>query len=399
MERNVRLYPAYLAAHNALFWLPVFFLYLASVVSVREVLWLESLYYAAVVVLEVPSGYLSDRVGRRPTLIVAAALWAASGFLFFSARSFAGFAAAQVCLAAGRAFQSGTDRALLFDSLKALGREAEYGRREAQALSVAYVTLSVSAVLGGLLAGFGLALPYLFFALGSLIALGIAITFREPDRTERAEAPLRQLSLVVARARDPLLLWLLCFAVVAHVLGHVAYELVQPWLEFLFDDAASARARTPATSGILFGVTMALGAIGSAKAIALRDRFGAGNTLLLTMAVQLLVLGAMALRAHPLLVPLAALRSLPEAMAVPIRGALIQPRLGSGLRATWFSVESLVSRLAFSASLALCGAVVGEAEDLTPASLAGLILAFGCGGAGLLALFVVLRPRELRGKR
>ena len=45
--------------------LPVFFLYFSSHLSLSEVLRLEALYCLAVVVLEAPSGYFSDRVGRR----------------------------------------------------------------------------------------------------------------------------------------------------------------------------------------------------------------------------------------------------------------------------------------------------------------------------------------------
>ena len=64
MDRNVRLYPIYQAARSSTFWLPVFFLYFSSKFDVADVLLLEAIYYGAVVALEVPSGYLSDRLGR-----------------------------------------------------------------------------------------------------------------------------------------------------------------------------------------------------------------------------------------------------------------------------------------------------------------------------------------------
>ena len=56
LERNVRLYPRYAGLFNALFWIPVFFLYFSQRLALEEVLLLEGLYYAAVVILEVPSG-------------------------------------------------------------------------------------------------------------------------------------------------------------------------------------------------------------------------------------------------------------------------------------------------------------------------------------------------------
>ena len=50
---------------SLLFWLPAFFLYFQSSLPVEQVLELAAIYYLGTVLCEVPSGYLSDRVGRR----------------------------------------------------------------------------------------------------------------------------------------------------------------------------------------------------------------------------------------------------------------------------------------------------------------------------------------------
>ena len=98
-ERNVRLYPWYAAAFHGMFWLPVFFLYFREHLTIGQVLRLEAVYYAAVVLLEVPSGYFSDAIGRKPTLVIASLGLLAAYALFFVGGSFAVFAAAQVCFA------------------------------------------------------------------------------------------------------------------------------------------------------------------------------------------------------------------------------------------------------------------------------------------------------------
>ena len=92
--RNGRLYPLYQAFFNAYFWLPVFFLYFSEQLPLRRVLQLEAIYYLTVVVVEVPSGYFSDTVGRRRTLMVAAAALVVSYALFFFGTGFAVFASA-----------------------------------------------------------------------------------------------------------------------------------------------------------------------------------------------------------------------------------------------------------------------------------------------------------------
>lgn len=88
MERNLRLYPVYNALLHGFFWLPVFFLFFNERVSLREVLLLEAIYYAAVVVLEVPSGYVSDRYGRKRTLAISAACLLLAYMVFFQATTF-----------------------------------------------------------------------------------------------------------------------------------------------------------------------------------------------------------------------------------------------------------------------------------------------------------------------
>ena len=46
------------------FWYPIFFLYFLARLPLVQVLQLEAIYYAGVVLLEVPSGWFSDRIGR-----------------------------------------------------------------------------------------------------------------------------------------------------------------------------------------------------------------------------------------------------------------------------------------------------------------------------------------------
>ena len=67
LERNVRLYPWYAGVLGFWFWIPIFFLFFSAHLSLDKILLLESIYYASVVLLELPSGYFSDRVGRRAT--------------------------------------------------------------------------------------------------------------------------------------------------------------------------------------------------------------------------------------------------------------------------------------------------------------------------------------------
>ena len=92
LERNLKLYPWFAMVLEALFFAPVFFLLFSSKFPLEQVLQLEGIYYLAVVILEVPSGYFSDRLGRKPTLIISALCLACSYLLFFTGTDFELFA-------------------------------------------------------------------------------------------------------------------------------------------------------------------------------------------------------------------------------------------------------------------------------------------------------------------
>ena len=149
LTRSVRLYPIYAPLTQAYFWLPVFFLYFNQHMPIDQVLRLEAIYYIAVVILEVPSGYLSDTLGRRLTLLISAVSAIFAYALFFLSGSFGVFVLAQIGLAASMAFRSGTDTSFHYDLLKCLGREDTYPQREARIMRNVFIASAGAALLGG----------------------------------------------------------------------------------------------------------------------------------------------------------------------------------------------------------------------------------------------------------
>ena len=81
-RRNLRLYPWHQLAGQTLFWGPIFFLYFSERFPVDRVLQLGAIYYVSVVLLELPSGWFSDRVSRVTTLRIAIGAMATAHLLF-----------------------------------------------------------------------------------------------------------------------------------------------------------------------------------------------------------------------------------------------------------------------------------------------------------------------------
>lgn len=356
LDRNLSLYPAYATLFAAHFWLPVFFLFFQSHFTLADVLRLEAIYYFAVVLLEVPSGYFSDAVGRRVTLIIAALSTAAAHALFLFSDTFLFFAAAQILLAGGIAFNSGTDTALHYDTLAALNRKAEYGEREALVAGWSFRLSGIAALAGGLGAALDLRIAYALSLAGALASLAIVWRMVEPEspgaRAILSPAGfLKQIGRALRELRQPALSWLSGYAVLMVVLNHLPYEFYQPYLDSLLRETRAGSGSAPALSGVITLATMLIAGQVAARSIRLRDRIGLGPTLLAGTGLQTLIIGAMAFFTHPLIVALILLRSCPRAIMTAPRNAAVAPLIAREHRATFLSLESLAGRMAFSGVL------------------------------------------------
>ncbi len=391
LQLNVRLYPYFRAASDGMAWITVFFLYMLRHVPLDEVIMLSAVYYLSVFVLEVPSGYFSDRVGRRRTLLLAAAALIVSYNCFIFGDSFAWFAVAQFFLAAGISFQSGTDTALLYDSLKALDREAEYAQREANAEQVGQVTIAIATLAGGVLGMIDLRLAYVYSLLSALAMLALAWRFSEPRHAEDDGLVTQSFSAVVLsclrRLRDPVLGWTFLLVIVLYALAHVIYEFYQPYITLLDLDWLDAPEYAPLISGIVISISMFGGALGARLSIPWQLRFGFVGVLALAMLIQLGIVAAMALALSPLVLSLVCARNFPMALAhAPVRAA-IAPRISREQRATYLSIQGLSERLLFALLLLALSLELEPAapvDESTLRAILGTTLWLGAGSALLL---------------
>ena len=156
--------------------------YESNGLSMKDIMILQAVYSVAIVVLEIPSGYLADVIGRRKTLIIGA-IFGTMGYAIYSlSYGFAGFLIAEIILGIGQSCISGADSAMLYDSLLERGEEKKYTRFEGRITSLGNIAEAVAGITGGLLAGITLRVPYIAQAFVAFIALPAAITLVEPVR-------------------------------------------------------------------------------------------------------------------------------------------------------------------------------------------------------------------------
>ena len=102
----------------------------------------------AIMLLEVPTGWLADRYGHRRSLILGSFVQVLGMLCCWLGQGIPGLIAASVLVALGDAFRSGADHALLYRTCVALGREADFQRIQART-EAARLTAMVGLVLAG----------------------------------------------------------------------------------------------------------------------------------------------------------------------------------------------------------------------------------------------------------
>ena len=158
--------------------------FLENGLTMAEVLILQSLFSIAIVLFEIPSGYFSDIIGRKLS-IIAGCILSFAGFTVYSfSYGFWGFLAGELILGLGASFISGADSALLYDSLAYIKKERSYTKMEGRVTSIGNFSEGLASIAGGFLALISLRTPLICEAVIIFFAIPIAFTLFEPPRNK-----------------------------------------------------------------------------------------------------------------------------------------------------------------------------------------------------------------------
>lgn len=351
VARNIALYPWFKFFQNLLFWQAVWFLFFQDVLSAAEAVILYAIYDLATTIFEVPSGYFSDRIGRRLTLLTSALAAVAAAFLLLLGSSFEAFVLAQVLWGISAAFVSGTDSAILYESLAAADRSDEVETQELRAWRFSFSGLAASAITGGAMSLVAYDLAFAASAVAMIAWAICAFLMVEPPREEASQITetLRIVHLKEA-FRNPVLIWLFVLSTLMYGFSHIPFVFGQP---FIFEalDARGWSGEAPLVSGFVSTVMMLVSVAASWLVPALRRRIGLAAILLFAMSIQVGLVGVLATTNSVLAVAFLFLRMVPSSIHGPLLIARVQPVLNDDSRATYLSIKSLVGRLMFAGSL------------------------------------------------
>ncbi|MBM3985812.1 MAG: MFS transporter, partial [Planctomycetes bacterium] len=153
-DPGLRSFRAYSGLTFAFAWIPVMYVHFTRTrgfaPDTYASLW--ATYYLAMVVFELPWGWLADRVGRRPVLVVGPLLLGVAFFLLGRSDDARTCHVLMAAIGAAHALISGADSAWLYDHLAATGRRADALHEETVAHRWRLLGVSAVDAAGGLVA-------------------------------------------------------------------------------------------------------------------------------------------------------------------------------------------------------------------------------------------------------
>lgn len=387
---------------TALRWLPVgvtlgvtVLLPLERGLSIAEVGSILAIQGFVALALELPTGALSDTLGRRPVLAASGVLAVAASVLFLLADSYALFAVSLLLQGVFRVLDSGSLEAWFVDAVHEHDPRAEVAHPLARAGTVLGMAIAGGALLGGLLVAWhplsalsALVLP-LIVAIGLFLGYTVLVVVLVRDVPRQGSAMTRALPALwhaaqqtprtivdgLRRAASSRVLAGLVLVEVFWSVAMIGFETLTPvQLEALLGGEAAAAAVFGPASAAAWG----LFAVGSLLAGRLSGVIGVTWTAILSRILNGAFVVVMGLSSGVVGLLIGyGLTYLAHGAAGPMHSALLHREADRSTRATVLSLNSMVSGGAYSIGLLVLTAFAGATSAATATIVAGAFSILG----------------------
>lgn len=262
-------------------------LFITQILGMRltEFAILESIYAASQFAMEVPSGYLGDKVGKKITVVLGLVFSSISQLVLFVCGAcsddsiFIIIAMAFVLDGVAHALLSGADDALIFENLRSDALSDIYDKIRGECQLVGAITLGVATAIGGFLYAIHPCLPYICQAAASTIAI-IPILLCHEDRqlfsNERSALKQTLNSLYEVRTNS-ILVYMVIFTCLSMSTINTIFGIMPSYTESIGFSSSQ--------NGILFMLLSFIGGFVASKAYKLSQK----SNLQLTIIVAIML--------------------------------------------------------------------------------------------------------------
>lgn len=386
LYRNIKLDYLFTIIRNIDMSSSIWVLYLAyRGMSLLEIGILEGVYHITGMIFEIPSGAVADLLGRKKTVLAGRLCMTLSCICMLLANGFWGFALSFFIQALSSNLNSGSEEALLYDSMKLCGREEEFLKVSGRLNMLMEIAQAIAVVAGGILAEYSYVWCYGACIVIALLGFVTALFFAEPpiggEKSNTKPGLLQRLrshfatSLAILKENRSIRNIVIYYSAI-----FTAYTLLFFYSQQYFYDFGLNKVRISFIMLVAGGVSC-LGAACSEKLYS-----GLGEKIVNICAIVIaLGIAAFGLQSLPIAIAALVLTSFCNSLLYPIQSISLNRLIPSEQRATLISVNSM----AFSVGMAILFPAVGALADWF-----GLPLIFL--GLGLLLTPGVLLARRMK---
>ncbi len=335
-----------------------------------DIFLLQAVYSLSVALLEIPSGYMADVVGRKKSLIIGSVLGTVGFGIYSVSSGFYGFLLAEMVLGLGGSFISGSDSAMLYESLAAMDKKQWYFRLEGRITSMGHFAETIAALCGGFIAvSLSYRAVYISQTLVAALAIPASLYLLEPPRTNLIRRP--GLGHIVTVCKESLVdnKKLSSTLLLSSLIG--TCTLCMAWTSQVYFVSMGLGEKSITPLWILLNLTVALVAAVADKVVAKLGRRFAISFIILIIPGSYIFLGVMPLL--PGLFVLFAFYAM-RGYATPLLKDLVNKYCASETRATVLSIRSLLIRVSFAVLGPFIGSLSAGYDLAVALQVSGLIL-------------------------
>lgn len=226
------LFTSYQFFFSLLLWVPIFYEYQKKMgLSDVEIFRIQSIYYLVFCLLEIPTGFLADKIGYKLCLILGSITLFFANILVPIDATYQGFLIHFILIALARSFVSGASSAYLYEALHQKNMLEEYKEAEGRARFYSLIGKVLCWGAIGLVMQWHFTLPYWFTAINALFSLYFAFKLPSISATT-AENKISILKIVPILSNNFYLLLIMFQGVALFVLARICQvNLFQPILQ------------------------------------------------------------------------------------------------------------------------------------------------------------------------
>jgi MFS family permease len=373
MHKNIKLLSVFNFLTDFSFFSPVAIIYFSRVSgSFALGMSIFSIAMISSAVFEIPTGVFSDRIGRKKTLVLGsialllAIIFYALGFSYWYLIIGALFEGLS------RAFYSGNNDALLYDTLRDEQNEKEFHEYLGKTSSFFQFASAISAGLGAVIAYFSFPLAVWLTVIPKAIGVFVGLKIEEPKTCSKESSNLYEhLNVAIKEfVKNKKLRLLSLSSIISYSLNEPSYQFRSAFINTLWPVWAIG------TTNIISSLGAAIGYLYSGKLI---KKFGELKNLI-AGTIYGKIVNIVALVYPTVFSPLIMTTSSPFFGTTEVaKTSLLQKEFTDSQRATMSSLNSFASSLAFgvvSFGLGFIADKIGPAKALLTTTILGIPIIF-----------------------